>query len=107
MRHRVKTVLSAVLLAASLCAGAANAADRKVNASDLDLRDPGDAVILYERIKLAAAIVCRSDSASWDSQVVRHFNHCRKVVIEKAVASFDQPLLTAVHEQTINKLARN
>ena len=107
MNHRMKTVLPALLLSVSLCAGLANAADRKVDASDLDLQDPGDAQILYDRITLSAAMVCRSDSASWDSQVVRHFNRCKTAVIEKAVARFNQPLLTAVHEQTINRVARN
>lgn len=107
MNVRVAAILSAILISFSLSVSSADAAERTVDASDLDLRKPADAAILYERIELAARMVCMTDSASWDRQVVRTFNHCKKTVIEDAIARFNQPLLTAVHERTIDKVASN
>lgn len=107
MKRSITTVLSAMLMSASLCANLANAADSRVDASDLDLRNPADAEILYERITRAAGRVCRSDKASWDAKVQKNYNRCKKIVIDDAVARFNQPLLTAVHEGTVEKVATN
>lgn len=107
MKRQMTTISSVILLSLTFAANLANAGGRTVDASDLDLRKPADAAILYERIKLAARMVCQTDSASWDAQVVKTFNRCKNAVIKDAVARFNQPLLTAMHEGAIDKVASN
>lgn len=107
MKRQMTTILSVILLSLTFAANLASAGGRTVDASDLDLRKPADAVILYERIQLAARMVCQTESASWDAQVVRTYNRCKSAVIEDAIARFNQPLLTAIHEGTVDKVASN
>ena len=107
MKVQLTTILSALMLSFALSGSMADAADRKVDASDLDLRKPVDAEVLYERIQFAARMVCKVEIAPWDPRVVTSYNNCKNAVIEDAVARFNQPLLTAVHRGTIKSVAAN
>ena len=110
MTNTSKTILSLVsaclLLALS---GPAAAQDPRlrpppsttVDASDLDLSQPADAQILYERIRQAARRVCTLEHDNWwDKARVRHRNRCIESAVESAVYRAKQPQLTAVHFST-------
>src|SRR5262245_52148356 len=77
-----------------------------VRVADLDLAREGDARILYERIGHAARAVCRADELSFDSRKGLHRRQCVEAAIAKAVDSADAPLLTAIHLQQREQVAR-
>ena len=107
MKAQMTTILSTLLLSFALSASVAGAADYKIDASDLDLRKPADAEVLYERIKHAARMVCKAEGGPWDPQSVKTYNSCKTALIEDTIVRFNQPLLTAVHRGTIKSVAAN
>ncbi len=68
-----------------------------VRYGDLDLNNQQGAVTLYRRLHNAAADVC-SDPAEDKYSSVPHYQHCVEQAIGEAVASVDQPALTAYAE---------
>jgi UrcA family protein len=71
---------------------------RAVNYSDLNLDQPGDVAVMYERIQDAAKTVCRLDKSSWDGRVITHYRKCIQTVVDKAVHDVNHDTLTALHQ---------
>jgi UrcA family protein len=69
----------------------------RVKFRDLDLSSPKGIATLYQRIERAARLVCTDSSAPWDGERVTTFQRCYDAAIEDAVATIDQPMLTALH----------
>lgn len=69
----------------------------KVKFRDLDLSKPEGAATLYQRIERSARLVCTDSSSPYDAGRVETFQRCYQGAIQDAVASIDQPLLTALH----------
>ena len=105
MKAQTTTILSAILLTVALSSASAFADSLKVSASDLDLTKPVDAATLYYRIAVSARKVCNAESSPWDGQKMKTRNRCIKAVIEDTVADINQPLLTTVHQDTIERVA--
>jgi UrcA family protein len=72
---------------------------KTVSYADLDLNNPADVAIVYERIQDAARMVCKDSSAPWDGQATKHFNQCMQDTVDAAVQDIDNFHLTALHEQ--------
>jgi len=77
-----------------------------VRVADLDLTREPDARVLYQRIGRAARAVCRADEFSADPRKGLHSRQCREAAISDAVARADAPLLTAIHLQEREQVAR-
>jgi UrcA family protein len=75
----------------------------RIRFRDLDLGSSEGAATLYQRIERAARLVCRDSSAPWDGSSARTFDHCHATAVEDAVATINQPRLTALH---VEKSAR-
>jgi len=80
-------------------------ASRTVDAAGLDVSRLADAEKLYARIRTAALSVCRAAKARWDGKRVLHQQLCVADAVESAVVRADQPLLTAVHRASGERLA--
>ena len=78
---------------------------KKIGYSDLDLEQPADVAVLYERIKHAAKIVCTDKTAIWGYHR-RNFNRCYQRVVNKAVTSMDNNMLTTLHPGQENRVAK-
>jgi len=77
-----------------------------IDVSDLDLNKPGDAEILYGRIRQAARRVCTLEHDNWyDKARLRHRNRCVEAAVEHAVYRARQPQLTLVHLNTGERIA--
>ena len=77
-----------------------------VHVADLDLARERDAHILYERIDYAARSVCRADEFSHDARRLRHLRQCVEAAVANAVERANAPLLTAIHLQQREQVAR-
>ena len=75
----------------------------KVKFRDLDLSKPEGAAALYQRIERSARLVCKDSSSPYDAGRVATFDRCYKAAIQDAVASINQPQLTALHRAKIGK----
>ena len=112
----MKTSIACFLAVAfSTLAAAPAEADAKIetyerNASvyvaDLDLATERDAYVLYERIGYAARAICAADELSFETQRRPHWRQCVAAAIDNAVDRAGAPLLTAVHLQRRDSLAR-
>jgi len=71
-------------------------ADTRVNFGDLDLSSSEGIATLYQRIESAARLVCKDRLAPWSRR-------CYDATIEDAVATIDQPQLTALHSAKIEQ----
>ena len=76
-----------------------------VSSAGLDVSRLADAETLYSRIRSAAYSVCRADKAIWDVKVVLHQKLCVAEAVEAAVVKANQPLLTAVHRASGERVA--
>ncbi|HEX7236953.1 MAG TPA: UrcA family protein [Gammaproteobacteria bacterium] len=72
-------------------------ATRVVRFKDLDLSTAEGAEMLYERIALAARIVCR-DAAYTE------IRECRARAVDDAVRKVARPLLSSVHRSTLDRV---
>lgn len=68
----------------------------KVNFADLDLDQPGDVAVLYDRIQDAARTVCTDDTATWGYHR-KAFDRCFGRTVDKAVTGIGNSTLTALH----------
>ena len=71
-------------------------ADTRVNFGDLDLSSSEGIATLYQRIESAARLVCKDRLAPWSRR-------CYDATIGDAVATIDQPQLTALHSAKIEQ----
>jgi len=79
---------------------------KAINASDLDMEKPEDVQTLYERIRTAARIVCRTETSNlWDVKRVLHKQQCFEATVDNVVNGVAQPELTAVHRGEIERVA--
>lgn len=78
---------------------------KTVSYADLDLNNPDDVAVIYERIQDAARMVCRDSSAPWDGQRTKHFNQCLQDTVDAAVQDVDNFQLTALHQQVREDIA--
>jgi len=84
---------SATTLAAPTPVG--DIATKTVRFKDLDLSTAEGAQKLYQRITVAARVVCRD----------AHYTEileCRAQAVDEAVRSVDRPLLSSVHRSTLD-----
>jgi UrcA family protein len=116
MNHHTRTVLrlSALLVALQLAAPAAALELGKgfdagrsttVASAGLDASRLPDAEMLYARIQAAAHSVCRAEKAVWDRKAVLHQRLCIAAAVENAIARVNEPILTAVHRASSERLA--
>ena len=105
MKHLATTLIGVLTLQAfspvSLAAEPADAARHKVvGFADLDLTRPAGAQQLYRRIKYAAHDVCETfDRLGYNPS-------CVDQAIARAVAEVGAPLLTARHQASAHREAR-
>ena len=76
-----------------------------VGTAGLDLSRPTDAETLYSRVRKAAISVCRAEKALWDGKAFLHQRLCVEEAVASAVARANEPLLTAVHRATRERVA--
>ncbi|HSC15548.1 MAG TPA: UrcA family protein [Gammaproteobacteria bacterium] len=112
-RQQVLVRVAAVLLTSCLAGGVlgqpGDAFDGEhratVDGAGLDLSRARDAEILYGRIRSAAHSVCRAQKGLWDGKSVQHQRLCIDRAVDEAVARVDEPLLTALHRASIERVA--
>src|SRR5580698_2566018 len=83
-------------LPATLCTASAadpSSASITVNYSDLDIKSPSGARLLYERIRAASQSACNYFWFKTDADEAK----CRQNTIAKAVSKINHPALTAVY----------
>ena len=98
-------ILPALVLAATVTTltGMAQADD---NAScERNVKAPVDAAVLYEHIRATARMACNDAISPWDGQKIKNRNRCIDAAVENAVATLDQPELSALHRRTGEKVA--
>jgi UrcA family protein len=103
-----------VAVASSIFAAAASAEPQirqhprsaTIYVADLDLADRRDARVLYERIGYAARAVCAADELSFDTKKHSHRRRCVDSAVAAAVDRANAPLVTAIHEERRERLAR-
>jgi len=78
----------------------------RVFVGDLNLATEHDARELYERIGYAARSVCRGEVLGFDQKRQRHRKECIEATITSAVNRVGAPLLTAIHLQQREQVAR-
>jgi UrcA family protein len=76
-----------------------------VDGAGLDVSRFQDAQVLYGRIRSAAHSVCRAQKALWDVKQALHQRLCIARAVEEAVARANEPLLSAVHRASNERLA--
>ena len=79
----------------------------RIRFRDLDLSSSEGIAALYQRIERGARLVCRDSSAPWDAGSVRTFQRCHEAAIEDAVATINQPRLTALHLEKSGRPCRS
>jgi UrcA family protein len=102
-RHLTKILPGLLLITAFVTT--ADADGITVDTKGLDLTTQQGAEALYGRIQSAAKRECNADMAPWDGQKIKTRDECVKLVVEDAVAQFNQPLLTSVHKAQVERLA--
>lgn len=104
MKTTSRSVLAVSTLLAALCCSATTlaapsrvgeVASKVVRFKDLDLSTAEGAKALYERITMAARIVCRD--AGYDAR------ECRARAVDDAVRAVSRPLLSSVHRSTVDR----
>ncbi|HSC07449.1 MAG TPA: UrcA family protein [Steroidobacteraceae bacterium] len=70
---------------------------------DLDLAKAEGVATLYQRIERSARLVCTDSSSPYDAGRVQTFERCYQAAIQDAVASINQPQLTALHRAKTEK----
>ena len=98
--------LSIVATAAAAEAPASYQRSASVYVADLDLARVADAYVLYERIDYAARSICAADELSFDVKKRRHWRECVESAVTGAVNRANAPVLTAIHLQRREQLAR-
>jgi UrcA family protein len=63
----------------------------------LDLARPAGVAELYQRIRIAAAQVCRNDLASRSVSAPRAVRRCKQIAIGRAVQDVNNRQLSALH----------
>jgi UrcA family protein len=83
----------------SVCATGPAATQRSmaVQYRDLDLTEPSDVVILYQRIRLAAARLCGPRELGGPDIDSMLYHDCVKDAVAGAVSAVDRPGLSAYH----------
>ena len=77
-----------------------------VHVADLDLTRERDARIVYERIEYAARAICTANELSFDTKKRVERRRCIEGAVASAVQSANAPLLSAIHLQRREQLAR-
>jgi UrcA family protein len=72
-------------------------ATKVVRFKDLDLSTAEGAQTLYERITMAARIVCRDAGYTQERE-------CRARAVDDAVRAVGRPLLSSVHRSTVDRV---
>ena len=106
-RSMTAFALTAALASLSLPAQADPAASSEPNITvkfrDLDLTKAEGVATLYQRIERSARLVCTDSSSPYDAGRVETFQRCYQAAIQDAVASINQPTLTALHRAKTEK----
>jgi UrcA family protein len=106
----MKTLFTIALLAAvaapAIVAAAPATPARSVSTAGVDFRDPAALQAFYQRLKIATADVCDSNSAN--PVITQRDRLCRQKALTVAVQSVNRPTLTALHqtESTYAQVAR-
>ena len=104
-----KTLFAAALalgLAASAQAAPRHAASEpeivseRVSLADLDLNRQAGAAAALSRIRGAARRVCGDEPSRWATTAVALYHGCRRDAVDRAVATLDHPLVTALNART-------
>jgi UrcA family protein len=95
-----RTAAFAAVVGLLLTAAPATAADRQiptrtVDLSSVDFQSATAVAAFYGRLRAAAAAVCDTNSAN--PRIAQGDQACAAAVLDRTVASLDQPLLTAQH----------
>jgi len=68
-----------------------------VHFADLNLNEPADVAVLYQRIRSAAAQVCGPRELGGPHIASTDYHHCVTAAIERTVTQVDRPGLGAYH----------
>jgi UrcA family protein len=106
-RSMVALALAVLMGGASLVAQADEPVRTEPNLTvkyrDLDLTKAQSVATLYQRIERSARLVCTDSSSPYDASNVETFQRCYRAAIQQAVASVNQPQLTALHRAKTEK----
>lgn len=69
----------------------------KVSLRDLDLNHQAGAATALSRIRGAARRVCGGEPSRWAMTAVALYRGCRRDAVDRAVATLDHPLVTALN----------
>lgn len=108
MKTRTLQVFSTILASAVLAfAAPALAGDKgaKISADGLDLTTRADAEVLYKRIRQAARALCTAAATTGDGNRFSKRQECIEDTIDESVGRFNQPMLTAVHQKSTERVA--
>lgn len=104
-KHSIQAVILSMVLLGTSNNSPAGGYYKKIGYSDLNLEQPADVGVLYERIKSAAQVICTDSTAIWGYHR-KSYNRCFKKTVDKAVKSIDNSVLTKLHqgqEQAVTK----
>ena len=105
LKRPVITLTMCMALAALSCPSFAGKYFEKVNYADLNLEQPGDVAVLYERIQDAARAVCKDDTLIWGYHR-KALNRCIQRTVDLAVVRVDNTALTALHQGRSESVAK-
>jgi len=100
-----KTLVAAAALALAVTAEAQAAPPKPdpeivsetVSLRDLDLNHQAGAAAALTRIRGAARRVCGGEPSRWAMTAASLYRTCRRDAVDRAVATLDQPLVTALN----------
>jgi UrcA family protein len=103
-RKSIAVALVCALGSAAALASEANSVHHvTVKYSDLNMNTVAGATTLYGRIRGAARFACGEQGRRFEE--LREWNSCYHAAIAEAVANVNSPLLTSVHNGSINVTA--
>jgi len=91
------TLWQAAALGGSLSGAADKTQQITVRYADLDLNQPQDVKVLYQRIKVAATLSCGERELVGSHLPLPSWQHCVTGAVDSAVARLDRPALSAYH----------
>jgi UrcA family protein len=97
------TALASLALPAQADPAASGESTITVKFRDLDLTKAEGVAALYQRIERSARLVCTDSSSPYDAGRVETLQRCYQAAIQDAVASINQPQLTALHRAKTEK----
>jgi len=103
-RQAFITIAASAVLAVAIPAAAGDKGV-KISTDGLDLTTRADAEVLYTRIRQAARALCTAAVTTGDGKRFSKRRDCIEETVDESVDRFNQPMLTAVHQRSAERVA--